>query len=819
MSSFIKENSIVLSLCGLFFLIGLARLNDLSLYTDSTRYVIWGNSVAHAKGFVDNTQPEPDYFVVNAPLLAVLLAPIEVPFPLSVNAAKVWILVWGTAALLLFSIWITRRIGKTPALIATAFLAFNPLMVVMSTEILSEAPFFVFLFACFIYLDEIAENREISTKGAIILIVAMTVVPLLREVGAALVLAGTLVLLPRKRIKLALAVLIGATALFGLWTVRNLVWIGAPPSSQTGNMQFILQHFVTPAKAPLLSELTTRFWLNLKTYSVPLAGTLLYPFPSTLIVMPTGLFVAVSKLLSVGETVIVGVSTLFTLTGIILDVRSSRSATTRLLFLIVYLVIILLYPVQDIRFLLPILPFSLFYIVRTSVWLAHRFRLVSPPLRRNLAVSFALFLLIPNLLCILEVLRTNLSYANSPEAFSEQIERNYTNPGFFLHPWRLLGDWINKNLPPKTIIASPAKEIVPFVGDRKVLELNRPVPLPLFEQYLRDYQVEYVLAPTIWEDLRAYQFVMMESQRLWFEPLHQFAHLNLFRVHSRLMESDKRTQARSLALDTTKASSLLLIGRLHLMNEQYVEAIQLLERAHRLAPSQAEVTYQLLSAHAISGDFNRAIQLAQTLFSQPQSSSYIPSTQLQLHAMDLMNQAAQSQNIQQRALLTYEASSVYWSLGFRERAYAILKDVLEKDQSYFVGLLWGWHHAIQLKDTAQAQVYLKRLETIDRQNRVVERFLAMTALADSLRQSSDSTRRSQLHLSIAHSYEDIELHEEALDEVERALADEPINVDAWLYYGELFKQKHKNRAASKAYDQVLTIDPKNATALTKLKDR
>ena len=51
--AFVAKHSAALLLCALFFFAGLMRLNDLSLYTDSDRYVIWGTSLAHGNGFVD----------------------------------------------------------------------------------------------------------------------------------------------------------------------------------------------------------------------------------------------------------------------------------------------------------------------------------------------------------------------------------------------------------------------------------------------------------------------------------------------------------------------------------------------------------------------------------------------------------------------------------------------------------------------------------------------------------------------------------------------------------------------------------------------
>ncbi|MCU0411545.1 MAG: hypothetical protein MUF82_03300 [Bacteroidetes bacterium] len=47
MSPFLRTHGLLLAVLAIFFVLGLLRVNDLSLYTDSSRYLIWGNSIAH----------------------------------------------------------------------------------------------------------------------------------------------------------------------------------------------------------------------------------------------------------------------------------------------------------------------------------------------------------------------------------------------------------------------------------------------------------------------------------------------------------------------------------------------------------------------------------------------------------------------------------------------------------------------------------------------------------------------------------------------------------------------------------------------------
>ncbi|MEP0823235.1 MAG: hypothetical protein HRF44_10345, partial [Ignavibacterium sp.] len=58
-----RTTLVLAALIALFLTAGFLRLNDRSLYSDSTRYLIWGNSIASGNGFLDDTRPNPSRFV------------------------------------------------------------------------------------------------------------------------------------------------------------------------------------------------------------------------------------------------------------------------------------------------------------------------------------------------------------------------------------------------------------------------------------------------------------------------------------------------------------------------------------------------------------------------------------------------------------------------------------------------------------------------------------------------------------------------------------------------------------------------------------
>ena len=49
---------------------------------------------------------------------------------------------------------------------------------------------------------------------------------------------------------------------------------------------------------------------------------------------------------------------------------------------------------------------------------------------------------------------------------------------------------------------------------------------------------------------------------------------------------------------------------------------------------------------------------------------------------------------------------------------------------------------------------------------------------------------SKFHLAIAQSFKAVDLPDEAIDEAQRSLRDNPGDVDAWLFQEQLFEQKN-----------------------------
>jgi tetratricopeptide (TPR) repeat protein len=792
-------------ICLGFVIFGFLRLNDTSLYTDSTRYVIWGTSFSQAKGLVDNTQPDPERYVVNAPLYAVVLAPMLLFFPYSLVAAKVLTLLLGVLVLILFFLWLNRRLGTPAALVGTMILAFNPLMLVMATEAMSEMCFLALMFLAFLLIDSFEGDGKVWSRNFVYLLLIVSFLPLLREVSVALVGAVIIVFLFKKYNRHALWIAVGAVTLTAVWIIRNVVLVGIPTTSQSTNFSFILGHFVTPRDAPLFQELIQRVYVNGRGFYAYIATMLMYPFPQPLIVDPNQLFRGIFKSMNTAKYILPFVVLPLVVIGILKDIRHDYRAYIRLLFCLFYIAIIVIYPVQDIRFVLPLLPFFIYFLLLAVQSVVKAGFLQNKNLRIGLAFIASALIILPNLDCNYELVRTNWEYQHSPNELYAKIRQTGVNKDLFIRPWTLFGEWIKKNIPDSSVIASSFKELSIFVGDRKILEINYGVPLPMFEHLLRDNGVTYIVSAGIQEINRPYEFAMNETKRFWFEPVHSESGLLLYKVHSSFLDPPPAGSTTTSRSDTTTANGMLNLGRTLLLRGEYPSAVREFTEALRKGSNPALTVFQTTVAYALSGQASEANRELERLYQLPQSSSYIPAATLHLRVMEAQLNAAKLPGLYHRAQEFFNVAGFYWNFGYQSYAYSILRTTLKEDTTYFVGLLWGWDYATQLGDKKQAQRYLKMLESIDRTNAVVTGFRSLNAIDDTLRRAKNSADQSRLLLEKGKVYWSIGLFDEAFDWVERSIGTDRGNKAAYQYLRDLFENT-KRPWALREVQQVM-VEP------------
>lgn len=798
----------------LFAAIGIFRLNNVSLFSpDSTMYLIWGNAIAHGQGFVDYTQPEAERFVANAPLYAAFLAPVEIIFPMSMIAAKIWTLLWGCMAAALFYFWIDGVRGWRSALAGTIIFLANPLILIYSTEVLSEAPFLVIVLALALLVERSTKHLGTDRWSSILFLFLSGCAVIMRDVGVAVVLSVGTMLVFQKRYRLAFGILAAGAVMYTLWYWRNTILIGIPPGTREGNLNVLFKHFLTAPDDSILYEFASRLNANFHAYASLLGGMLFFPLytetPIHLIVNPSGLFEFFTGFFAWTKIGVALIVASCIIAGNVIDIRRNRTGVFRLLFIIFFLGIIMLYPVYDIRFLIPLLPMMilfLFYGVEFAVELVVRRRL------HGSIIFAAMFLLMtPNFIAVWEVVRTNVEYLTNPNSF---IASNRRTPVLFTLRWSDMEEWTSRNVEKDAVIAAPIKDFARFRGSGKVLIIDPVMPEYEFEEGLRQYNVQYLLTTWWFGDFQTYEFLMQESHRYAFTPVHSSEGLQLYRVTSQLEHPGIQNTPFSARFNTVTAAGLVRLARHEILSRRFDEAFKHLQFAQALDPTLEEPIYQTVVGAVLSGDLPRAQVAYRRLLATPQT---LRESEMAADLMQAMNLCARADiNTTDGAKLIRDASLIYWKNGYYTHARDILEPVLAKWPNFLNGLVRSVHFNLQLGDTATALKHLEQAQNIDPKKSNVQTFIAIAQYLGALQKAESGLERARLHVAMAEQYASLTAEDIALDEAQRALSEDPSYIPAMEFLGNVFETKGRYQTAAFWYRRLVAANPSDTTAYSRL---
>ncbi|MBI5463634.1 MAG: glycosyltransferase family 39 protein, partial [Ignavibacteriales bacterium] len=416
----------------LFAAAGILSLNHMLIYTpDSARYLAWANSLAQFRGYIDLTVPEPARYVVHAPLYPALLVPAAWIAPTSILAAKIATLLFGTLTLAVFFLWMKTNVEWRLALGAAIALSLNSFMLIYSTQVLSEVPFFLCIVIAFWLTQDVIEkaNRPPMVGWREIGLVAAVVAAIfLREVGLTLVMAMLVVLVLHKRYRTA-GILFGISVLFSMaWFVRNEIVIATAEQPAMRNTHLFFSHLYTANNASLVQEFLARLSTNAAIYSEAALRLLFLPefgLRSYMLVRPQeGMLSIALSILSIMRYPIIVCSVGGMMYGAWCARKRPATAKILLVFTSVYVVPILLYPINDNRFLFPLLSVFLAVVSFAIEDLLARFKFGEGKnkIRFALATVLGLLVVFPNAAWSVSFVENGWRYHHHPVEYISDIQ-------------------------------------------------------------------------------------------------------------------------------------------------------------------------------------------------------------------------------------------------------------------------------------------------------------------------------------------------------------------------------------------------------------
>lgn len=675
-------------ICAAFIFVGILSLNNAMLYTpDGPRYLIWAKSLAAFEGFKDTSNPEPLRYVIHAPLYSLILAPLAWFFSNIIIPAKVLTIGFGVALIVSFYVWVAKRTSVVAALIGAFFLAINPLTVLLSGHVVSDIPFTVCVLLFFLLAEKMVDVPQ-EEKWAWLFVVVLTVGVLLREIGLTLLLASCCYLFVRKENRRLLLVFTIPMLFYMIWYFRNEVSCAGMENPSLRNMKVLLGHVFTGEDASIFREFATRLRVNTVVYLKLAKGLILFPQflaqPFAVVSSADPMMAATTRILLIAQYPLILLQYGLAAWGVLLEWKKMKTTLLVMLFSFFYLLMVFLYPINDMRFLTPMIIVVLAYAVVGGYDLAQRLLGGMKMNRLVVVISAAVGLLIsvPNVVWIYNYIADNRQYIEKLSDTSKPFTAAPGTPDMYVGPEPIVGNWIAQQPDSSMPVLARWKELTFWMNGRKLVESDPLVSLPLFEGILRDDNVGYIVALVTDPGIREFEFQMMQSKKFGFTSVYRAGCMEVIKVHHLYRHAQDSSEVRVVR---DLQPSLPIAASEQNVRGIFRRGVQLLESGR---PEEAAGVFNLLLdmthgsalvalfrgiALEFSGHFNEASWLFDQLRSQVQAGTYI--RQAWYHQMLIQElQAAQrdSSSKASRAMSYHRVSSNYWDYGFHQRAFEVL---------------------------------------------------------------------------------------------------------------------------------------------------
>jgi tetratricopeptide (TPR) repeat protein len=790
----------------------LISLNQVLVYTpDSARYLAWSQSLAHAQGFRDNTTPEPSKYVVHAPLYPILIAPTAWITAENVVPAKILTIFFGIALLGAVYWWAKTGLEKWQAVLLCSLLAVHPTMILYSTQVLSDVPFAVCVFLFLALMER--ETQVGKDVGSHLLTLTIVIVCglFLREVGLALIVSSTAVFVLKKNYKKAFLILAVSTGFFVLWYLRNEVLVAGVEHPPLQNSQLFFRHLFTPSDVSLLGEFAARLKINAGNYVMNIVQL---PFLSEMILRGISSMapdqipiVFVLKVMPASYQFLLILTAVVVSVGIYDRMRHNSHVLILVAFLLFYLIPILFYPINDVRFLFSPMIIVLYLFISGLTLIVRSFLRVikRQTLAFNLTLGSIALIAVPNIAWTVTYVSNNWRYGRSPLEFFEIMRSEPAYPALFARPTELAGKWLAENTDSSTTIISRWKEVGIYTRGRKLLDMDPQTLVDPFENILRDYDVRYIVTAVTRGGLREYEQLLVQSKHYHFQIAHRYNDLEILKV----VKGPPDPIIEVSDVDSTESGVRLRFAKAFRMLEHNnpVECERIFGSLPDRARNQISVIFNAGVAKEFEGHLDEAKFIFERFHQLQQAGSIIQPAWYHLEILSKLRDTNDVQSAVDRAMRLQAVGGYYWILGFHDQALLMLDRSIASDSTFFPSLIFRAIYSLLSGDTLKSEFYLERSRRVDPGNVLVG---ALTKLIDNSRilhrrhsQSTDLATR----LDNVHQFRAMGLREDAIDGLLEIHSRYPDNAECLRELVDLYNEKGRYVPERVYLEKLLALSP------------
>lgn len=458
---YLNNQNTIIGVCVIAFIGYITLLTD-NLFSggDNARYLILAQSLVSGRGYRNiGLLSEPTHGIA-PPGFAFLLTFIIRPFGINIILSKILIASWGALSILLVYVLMKRKTTSNQALLVAILYAITPVIFMYSRRVYSDLPFMVFALLVLICVPQYTKTMSKINRWWFFSIICLIISFYIRPVGLVLLfVSGIWVgLIKRevmKSIYLCLPVIVAIFPWY-YWVSLNV------ESSPTG-------HFSAFASLDNLGATILLLLKNLYQYLTIFSENIWY-LPTkglTHLGLTTGIF-------SILVQFCVLIISLIMFIGFLQSVKKNFYITD--LFVIIYLFILLPYTFVIDRFIIPLVPFVIFYFIQGSYY-------ISDKIETHFAQNQKWPSYLPSLAIFIVIFSSFLHIG----------ARIYEEKNFkVFHPAQAglveLASWAKENIESSAIVLTDKPDFFYIYAERQTVDYNQQNP------YILNNELVYITA-------------------------------------------------------------------------------------------------------------------------------------------------------------------------------------------------------------------------------------------------------------------------------------------------------------------------------------
>jgi tetratricopeptide (TPR) repeat protein len=509
---------------------------------------------------------------------------------------------------------------------------------------------------------------------------------------------------------------------------------------------------------------------------------------------------------------------MFMIAGVYGLFKKGVHSLTLVAFLFFYLIPILLYPINDVRFLFSPLIIVLYFSISGFALLIRLLPTMLNGSKRVLALTIGSFaiLAMPNVAWTVTYVSNSWRYNQSALGFFDTMRNEIPYPALFARPTELAGRWLAENTDSSTVIISRWKEVGVYTRGRRLLDLDPQTLSDPFENILRDYNVRYIVTAVTRGGLREHEQLFAQSACYHFQVAQRFADLEIVKIEngppditSNVVDSDSS----ETGVRNRFAKAFRMLER---NNPTGCE--QLLTVLPDRARNQIPVIFNLGVAKEFEGHLDDANTIFERFHQLQQAGSIIQPAWYHLEIISKLRDTSNAQSAVARAMQLQAVAVYYWILGFHHQSLMMMDRSIASDSTFFPSLIFRSIYSLIDGDTLKSGQYLERSKSIDPENILVR------ALSKIFEDSRTLAHRHSREDDLATRLDEIRqlramgLKENAIDGLLKIHTLYPDNVECLRALADLYDEKGRYAPEREYLKKLIALSPGDLSLQKNLHD-